>query len=79
MSGAAFLLALGTTALTHAQIGREVSIPRHLPEGDEFSMSLEALLEQGRRLFAANWAIQEGGGRPLTKGTGAALRWAPFD
>lgn len=72
-SSAVFVLALGATVVTQAQIGRELSIPRHLSEGEEFSISLRALLEHGRRLFVANWTIQKGGGRPLTKGTGAAL------
>ena len=34
--------------------------------------SLE-LIEHGKRLFAANWTDQEGGGRPLMKGTGKEL------
>jgi hypothetical protein len=56
-----------------AQVGREVSMARHLADGEEGSMPLRALLDHGRRLFTANWTIQEGGGRPLTKGTGAPL------
>lgn len=46
---------------------------KHLDEGDEFRISLKDLVEHGERLFAANWTSQEGGGRPLTKGTGAPL------
>src|SRR5262249_34904303 len=30
-------------------------------------------IEYGKHLFNANWTDQEGGGRPLTKGTGKAL------
>jgi hypothetical protein len=60
-------------ALASAQIGREVSIARHLSDGEEFSISLRALLDYGRRLFEANWTVQEGAGRPLAKGTGGAL------
>jgi hypothetical protein len=37
------------------------------------TVSLRDLLEHGRRLFTAVWTIQEGGGRPLTKGTGNPL------
>jgi len=62
-----------TTVSTQSQIGREVAIPRHLQDGEEFRVSIRDLLESGRRLFTAVWTIQEGGGRPLTKGTGAAL------
>ena len=51
-------------------IGREVSVPTHLQDGQEFSISPEALLAHGKHLFNANWTEQEGGGRPLTKGTG---------
>jgi hypothetical protein len=53
-----------------AEIGREVAIPRHLQDGEEFRISLRELLEHGKKLFTAVWTIQEGGGRPLTKGTG---------
>jgi hypothetical protein len=56
-----------------AQIGREVAVPVHLQDGEEFTTPLNKLLAFGESLFTANWTIQEGGGRPLTKGTGAAL------
>ncbi len=56
-----------------AQIGREVSIPRHLVDGEEYAMPLADLLDYGRRLFTANWTIQEGAGRPIAKGTGREL------
>jgi cytochrome c peroxidase len=52
------------------QIGREVSVPTHLRDGQEFSVPLPTLLIHGELLFNANWTEQEGGGRPLTKGTG---------
>jgi CxxC motif-containing protein (DUF1111 family) len=54
-------------------IGREVSVPTHLQDEQEFSISLAALLAHGERIFNANWTIEEGGGRPLTKGTGRPL------
>jgi hypothetical protein len=54
-------------------IGREVAVPRHLEDDEEFRISLVDLIEQGRLLFAANWTDQEGGGRPLMKGTGKEL------
>jgi len=56
-----------------AQIGREVSIPRHLVNGEEYTTPIVELLDYGKRLFSANWTIQEGAGRPLTKGTGREL------
>jgi cytochrome c peroxidase len=56
-----------------ADVGREVAIPRHLQDGEEFHVSLRDLLRHGQRLFDAVWTVQEGGGRPLTKGTGAPL------
>lgn len=56
-----------------AQLGMEVSIPVHLNDGEEFTIEQNQLLHHGKRLFDANWTWQEGGGRPLTKGTGAPL------
>ncbi|MEO8428985.1 MAG: hypothetical protein ABI651_17965 [Verrucomicrobiota bacterium] len=55
------------------ELGREVAITRHLQDGEEFSLPVRKLIEHGQKLFTANWTIEEGGGRPLTKGTGAAL------
>jgi Di-haem oxidoreductase, putative peroxidase len=61
-------------------IGREVAVPVHLDEGREFELPLPALVDHGRHLFAARWTIQEGAGRPTTKGTGAPLSdpWTPL-
>jgi hypothetical protein len=56
-----------------SSIGREVSVPVHLQDGQEFTIPLEKLLAHGKLLFNANWTEQEGGGRPLTKGTGRPL------
>lgn len=56
-----------------SSIGREVSVPVHLQDGQEFSTPLDALLAHGKLLFEANWTEQEGAGRPLTKGTGRPL------
>ena len=56
-----------------AKIGKEVAVSAHLEDGEEFSITLKALIAHGQRLFSANWTIQEGAGRPLTKGTGAEL------
>src|SRR5687767_6525450 len=54
-------------------IGRELAIPRQLEDDEEFRLALPDLVEYGRQLFAANWTDQEGGGRPLMKGTGKEL------
>ncbi len=56
-----------------SEIGREVSVTRHLNDGDEFQIPLAELLQHGKELFNANWTEQEGGGRPLSKGTGRPL------
>ena len=56
-----------------SQIGREVAIQRHLADDEEFKMPLPDLVAFGKKLFDANWTEQEGGGRPLTKGTGRPL------
>jgi hypothetical protein len=67
------LFVYGAGVATQSPIGREVAVPHHLQDGDEFVISTKALLEHGRNLFTAVWPIQEGGGRPLTKGTGNPL------
>lgn len=54
-------------------LGREVAIPRHLKDGEEFDLSLLDLIRFGKKLFMAQFTIQEGAGRPQTKGTGAPL------
>src|SRR5712692_3031381 len=71
-----FLAVLG--GLAEAQpprppIGREVAIPRHLQNGEEFELPTNDLIRFGRKLFKAKWTIQEGQGRPLSKGTGDPL------
>ena len=50
-----------------------MSITRHLADDEEFGIPIPQLLEHGKALFIANWTEQEGGGRPLVKGTGKAL------
>ena len=67
------LVARREQAPPRTPIGREVAVPRHLEDDEEFRMPLPELIEHGRRLFAANWTEQEGGGRPLMKGTGKEL------
>jgi hypothetical protein len=70
---AAFWLAAVGTGASQSPIGRELAVPRHLVDGEEFTIPLRELLAHGQRLFTASWTAQEGGGRPLTKGTGNPL------
>src|SRR5713226_1142684 len=56
-----------------SEMGREVAIPKHLQDGEEFTTPLRQLIQYGAQLFAAKFTIQEGAGRPLTKGTGNRL------
>jgi hypothetical protein len=68
-----FLPALAVAQDSASAIGREVAIPAHLEDGDEFNISLRRLIQYGAQLFNAKFTIQEGAGRPLSKGTGAPL------
>src|SRR5688500_17390824 len=52
-----------------AAIGREVGVVVHLRDGEEYRRSVSQLLRHGRTLFEAVFTAQEGGGRPLSKGT----------
>ena len=67
------VLTAGTGRGGAQEIGREVAVSAHLRDGDETVVRLRDLIRHGSRLFTANWTSQEGGGRPLTKGTGAPL------
>jgi len=78
----ASLVAIGVFALeTSAQkpstersrLGKEVAVPRHLADDQEFSTPIKELIEYGKKLFVANWTEEEGAGRPKTKGTGTGL------
>jgi Di-haem oxidoreductase, putative peroxidase len=65
--------ALAVAAQTQTQVGREVAIPVHLQDGDEFNTPLRQLIQYGAQLFNAKFTIQEGAGRPFSKGTGAPI------
>jgi hypothetical protein len=54
-----------------SQVGREVAIPIHLPDGEEFTTPIVQLIQYGAQLFNARFTAQEGAGRPKSKGTGA--------
>ena len=55
------------------QLGSEVAIPVHLQDGEEFTTPIEQLIRYGARLFSAKFTVQEGAGRPQSKGTGAPI------
>ena len=56
-----------------SQVGREVAIPSHLQDGEEFNTPVSQLIRYGAQLFNAKFTVQEGAGRPLSKGTGAPI------
>src|SRR6266446_4299879 len=56
-----------------SQLGREVAIPVHLQDGEEFTIPKLQLIQFGAQLFNAKFTVQEGAGRPMTKGTGAPI------
>lgn len=68
---AALTCSSALTASAQSQIGREVAIPAHLKDGDEFT--LRQLIQYGSQLFNAKFTVQEGAGRPMSKGTGAPI------
>jgi hypothetical protein len=56
-----------------SQVGREVAIPVHLQDGEEFTTPKLQLIQFGAQLFNAKFTVQEGAGRPKSKGTGAPI------
>ena len=67
-------IACASTVFTQSsRIGREIAVPDHVQDGQEFKLSVHELIEAGKRLFIANWTQEDGRGRPLAKGTGQAL------
>ena len=70
-----FPLTLGSLAMaqTASLIGKEISVPQHLQDGQEFLLPVPDLIAFGKELFQAKWTVQEGQGRPLSKGTGNSL------
>ena len=63
-------LFFATVGAAQAQLGREVSVPTHMQDGEELEADYGTLFNHGNKLFNAMWTGQEGGGRPLTKGNG---------
>ena len=69
-------LLIGVAALAQTpgtEVGREVAIPTHLQDGEEFTTSIRQLIEYGAQLFNGKFTVQEGAGRPNSKGTGAPI------
>jgi hypothetical protein len=67
------LVAFALAQSPASQVGREVAIPNHLQDGEEFNTPLSLLIRYGAQLFNAKFTIQEGAGRPQSKGTGAPI------
>ena len=55
-------------AFDESQIGKEVAIPIHLRDGDEYQRSIRDLIDFGRKLFTARWTSQEGRRPAAAKG-----------
>jgi len=70
---AALLASPLVTVEVVGQIGSERAVPVHLQDGEEFTTPLRDLIRFGEHLFTAMWTIEDGGGRPLSKGTGSPL------
>ncbi|MDQ2842730.1 MAG: hypothetical protein M3Y72_17165, partial [Acidobacteriota bacterium] len=71
LTAAVFAVVTACFAIAFAHpIGQEHALPRHLADGEEFSLSPYVLIDWGSRIFQANWTIQDGAGRPRTKGNG---------
>ena len=69
-----FLIAMMAWAQNpNSQVGREVAIPIHLQDGEEFNTPVSQLIRYGAQLFNAKFTVQEGAGRPLSKGTGGPI------
>jgi Di-haem oxidoreductase, putative peroxidase len=68
-----FMAMMASGQSANHQVGREVAIPRHLQDGDEFAVSMQQLIQFGGQLFNAKFTAQEGAGRPKSKGTGAPI------
>jgi hypothetical protein len=52
------ILALAVWAQDRSLIGKEVAIPRHLQDGEEYDLSIPRLIQFGEKLFTAKWTIQ---------------------
>jgi mono/diheme cytochrome c family protein len=72
--GALVLLCVAVSGQgTRQRIGQELAIVHHLKDVDVSRVSIPALVDIGRTLFAANWTEEDGGGRPFSRGTGEPI------
>ena len=62
-----------STPLVASEIGREDTTYRRLANDMEYALSIRQLIAHGKDAFRAQWTPGQGGGRPLTTGTGAPL------
>ena len=72
-AGAGLVVVTVLTTRILAQIGVEVAVAVHLQDGQEYTTPIRLLIRYGEQLFTAMWTVQEGAGRPLSKGTGSPL------
>ncbi|MEZ4865465.1 MAG: di-heme oxidoredictase family protein [Caldilineaceae bacterium] len=56
-----------------AHLGMENGLAQHLRDGDEYSLPLATLLQQGETLFTTVWTTADGAGRPFSNGMGGGL------
>ena len=69
-----FVIAIAASGqIPNSQVGREVAIPIHVQDGEEFTIPIAHLIQYGAQLFNAKFTVQEGAGRPKSKGTGAPI------
>lgn len=73
VASAGLIVCAATVVTQEPVVGDERAVAHHLLNGEEFELSISALIEHGQKLFAANWTEVEGVGRPLMKGTGKPL------
>jgi hypothetical protein len=62
-------VAISVEAQKSPSLGKEISMSEHLRGGQEYDLSIPALVRFGEKIFSAKWTIQEGAGRPNVKGT----------
>lgn len=60
--------AISLAAQSSSLLGKEIALPEHLRDGQEYELSISRLVQFGEKLFSAKWTIQEGAGRPDVKG-----------
>jgi hypothetical protein len=72
-TGSADTFETARPGLDPSQIGRELSVPVHLQNGQEFQTPIPDLVRFGEQLFVARWTSQEGQGRAHGKGNDGVL------